>query len=448
MITTTNDMDHLDEEPVWDEPATGIPQERIESLTQTLSRFFDPGEHFEIRCLKPFANGNLVASGGFTNPEEAAIWALAAEIDLGFNVYFGLNPRTNKQPSRELGWGKAYCRRHVARLRWVFIDFDPVRDGGSSTKQEKQHARQLMDRVLRLLCNKYGWPTPIVCDSGNGYHLLFRADLAVAQRSLITAALQALGDQFSTPQVKIDAGVDDAAQITRCYGTLNCKGTNSAERPWRYSRASDGGGKGTVSQKQLEVLPVIYPPSRPSDPAPERKKPATAYTGGRYDVPEILDDCGLEYAHKVFEIDEGEGDLYELAECPWAEEHSTGRGGACVIQFPSGAVSFKCHHNTCADRKWQDFKEQFGISMTRATNRETNFDVQLGAAHTAEQINELQDDDQPALTAEGILGAFQQVARSVHERPYIFYGGHLGSGLLATPANRQNCGDSIRKVLP
>lgn len=92
MITTTNDMDHLDEEPVWDEPATGIPQERIESLTQTLSRFFDPGEHFEIRCLKPFANGNLVASGGFTNPEEAAIWALAAEIDLGFNVYFGLNP--------------------------------------------------------------------------------------------------------------------------------------------------------------------------------------------------------------------------------------------------------------------------------------------------------------------------------------------------------------------
>lgn len=348
MINTTDTFDDLDDGPLADPETTAvqsIPPERIQAVTHTLSQFFEPGEHFEIRCLKPFAKGQLVVSGGFTDPKEASIWALSAEIDAGFNVYFGLNPRTNKEPSHELQWGKAYSRRHVAYLRWVFIDFDPVRSGGGATANEKKHAYELMGKILRLLCNKYGWPRPIICDSGNGYHLFFRTNLTCEQRRLITIALKALADHFSTSHVKIDAGVDDAAQITRCYGTLNRKGSNTTERPWRHSQAfGEGVSPDLVTEKQLELLPILYPPtslaSKTPAPKQERTKRSTPYTGGRYDVPAILADCDLDYDHKLFETDEGEADPYELAECPWAEEHSTGAGGACVIQFPSGAVAF------------------------------------------------------------------------------------------------------------
>jgi hypothetical protein len=51
-----------------------------------------------------------------------------------------------------------------------------------------------------------------------------------------------------------------------------------------------------------------------------------------------------------------DGYLVELAECPWADEHSTGRGGAAVMIHASGALDFTCLHAHCAGRGWRDFR--------------------------------------------------------------------------------------------
>ena len=50
------------------------------------------------------------------------------------------------------------------------------------------------------------------------------------------------------------------------------------------------------------------------------------------------------------------GFLVELEVCPWADEHTSGFGGAAVIIHPSGAFDFTCLHAHCAGRGWRDFR--------------------------------------------------------------------------------------------
>jgi hypothetical protein len=50
------------------------------------------------------------------------------------------------------------------------------------------------------------------------------------------------------------------------------------------------------------------------------------------------------------------GFLVELRECPWADQHTSGRRGAAVIIHPSGAYDFTCLHAHCAGRTWREFR--------------------------------------------------------------------------------------------
>jgi hypothetical protein len=51
-----------------------------------------------------------------------------------------------------------------------------------------------------------------------------------------------------------------------------------------------------------------------------------------------------------------DGFLVELVTCPWADEHTTGAGGAAVMIRASGAYDFTCLHAHCARRTWRDFR--------------------------------------------------------------------------------------------
>lgn len=75
------------------------------------------------------------------------------------------------------------------------------------------------------MCDE-GWPRPVTCDSGNGYHALFRIDLPNDDESklLVQRVLQALDFRFSTATVKIDVSVYNPSRITKLYGTTACKG--------------------------------------------------------------------------------------------------------------------------------------------------------------------------------------------------------------------------------
>jgi hypothetical protein len=51
-----------------------------------------------------------------------------------------------------------------------------------------------------------------------------------------------------------------------------------------------------------------------------------------------------------------DGFLVELVACPWADEHSSGTGGAAVMIRASGAFDFMCQHAHCAGRRWREFR--------------------------------------------------------------------------------------------
>jgi hypothetical protein len=78
----------------------------------------------------------------------------------------------------------------------------------------------------------------VVGDSGNGAHLLYRADLPNDSRAtnLVKGILAGVAARCATDDIAVDQTVFNAARITKLYGTLVCKGDNLPDRPHRRSR--------------------------------------------------------------------------------------------------------------------------------------------------------------------------------------------------------------------
>lgn len=124
----------------------------------------------------------------------------------------------------------------VIKRRWLPIDLDPVRPSGiSSTDQEHSFAVERAFQIREAL-RQEGWPDPIVGDSGNGAHLLYRVDLPASDNEMVKRCLQALAGRFDDDRVKIDQQVFNPARIWKLYGTVSRKGDSVAERPHRLSR--------------------------------------------------------------------------------------------------------------------------------------------------------------------------------------------------------------------
>ena len=157
------------------------------------------------------------------------------------------------------------------KRRWLLIDADPVRISGmSSTDAEREKAREVVDRVRKELTTN-GWPVPVVADSGNGYHLLYRIDLPADDQGLVKRVLTALAARFDTEQVKIDQKVYNPGRIVKLYGTLARKGSNVPQRPHRTSQVLDVPIKiEVVPQELLEALAAEVPEQ------PPRLNPAVA----------------------------------------------------------------------------------------------------------------------------------------------------------------------------
>lgn len=64
-----------------------------------------------------------------------------------------------------------------------------------------------------------GFPAPLVVNSRNGTHRLYRCDLCDAKAPAHEYLLQALDDKFSTEGVHIDTSVANPSRIARIPGT-------------------------------------------------------------------------------------------------------------------------------------------------------------------------------------------------------------------------------------
>jgi hypothetical protein len=227
-------------------PATGLSiDEAAARLAQAYAVLVGPGQVVELRALDVRrGTGRPHIEAGFFDSEHLVDMAKAALriTPLAKGVYFTLNPLKADLLARRCnridwaGEGELAKDKDVLTRRWLLVDADPVRDALiSATEEEKAAARQTVEAVRDFLRAR-SWPEPILADSGNGYHLLYRVDLPADDGGLVERILRVLASRFDTAQVKVDQKVFNASRICKLPGTLARKGDHTPSRPHRRAK--------------------------------------------------------------------------------------------------------------------------------------------------------------------------------------------------------------------
>jgi len=208
-------------------------------ILHTIEILFGPSAVVVLRAFK----GRETVSGYYDDHALLAHEAGRLE-NRGYSVYVTLNEVDPALLARASNRARKVYKEpttsdnNIVRRRWLALDFDPVRPSGvSATDAEKKAARQRAIEVRGFL-RGLGWPEPVVGDSGNGYHLLYRVELPNDRESLelLKGVLEALAFKFSDKAVEVDMSTCNAGRIWKLYGTTARKGDDAGDRPHRSSR--------------------------------------------------------------------------------------------------------------------------------------------------------------------------------------------------------------------
>lgn len=213
--------------------------DRLE-IERAISLLFQPGDVVEVRIPKTRA---AVVAGYFDN--FSAMANAIAEADAKYKaggVYYVLNRINPALLGRTYNRLKEHAEyttadNNILARRWFPVDLDPVRPAGiSSSDEEHAKAVQRGRTIAEDMLTEWEWP--ILADSGNGAHLLYRIDLPNDQEALafVTGALAELDRRYSDDVVKVDVTCSNAARIWKAYGTVARKGDSIPGRPHRLSR--------------------------------------------------------------------------------------------------------------------------------------------------------------------------------------------------------------------
>jgi hypothetical protein len=211
-----------------------------EEILRTYRLLVAPGAVHEVRIPKAGRRGTI--SGYFNDGEALANAVLGLDGKVP-GIYVTLNPCNPALLARAANRLQDRAQvttsdANILRRRWLLIDFDPVRPAGiSSTNHEH-------GRAISVACGAWedlhgaGFPDPVVADSGNGAHLLYRIALPNDSKSteLIKRLLAGVAARCGADDVAVDQTVFNAARIVKLWGTLTCKGDCLPNLPHRRSR--------------------------------------------------------------------------------------------------------------------------------------------------------------------------------------------------------------------
>jgi len=214
-------------------------------ILRFLSLIAEPGQIIELRLLKVRrgANGFCGTMSGYFSDQSKLAAAAAEHGNSAQGVYVTLNP-VNPDLLARAANRLQFCGKdtpltkdgEIGVRRWLPIDLDPVRASGiSSTDEEHESAKQRAVQIRDALHSE-GWPRPILGDSGNGAHLLYRIDLPASDNKLVKRCLEAIALRFDDDKVKVDQAVFNPARIWKLYGTVSRKGDSVPDRPHRLAR--------------------------------------------------------------------------------------------------------------------------------------------------------------------------------------------------------------------
>jgi AAA domain len=321
---------------------------------RTIGALFEPGDIIEIRALNVgrHASGSRCTWSGYFNFENGndisdALRQVGAEAEGIYVVLNRINPDLLARSSNRLKKApkNTTSDADILSRRWLYIDVDAKRPAGiSANDQEHKAALGKAEDIKQFLVTR-SWPQPIVGDSGNGGHLLYRLPVMELQSAgkLVRRVLKALSMKFSDQAVQVDESTGNAARLCKLYGTMTRKGDSTTERPHRRSRLLDTPEK--IEAVSLEALESLA--SEAEDPDPRVPTSQERGSGRRtFDIDRWIAQSGLEVV-KGPEAYEG-GRKWILSVCPFNAEHEK----PAIIELANGALVFNCFHNSCSERDW------------------------------------------------------------------------------------------------
>ena len=335
-------------------------------VRKAIEQIHPNGEIFEVRIL----DKNKRAISGYFKDADTLIEKLNT-VDLrGASVYFTLNQINEALFSRvqsECFVAKANTTNDndVLGYEWLFIDLDPKRVAGvSSSEEELNKAYELAKRIY-LYLKDIGFEEPVKAISGNGAHLLYPIQLIAndENKNLVERCLKALSMLFDTDEISVDTANFNPARICKLYGTLAQKGRSTKDRPHRMSRII-----GDV--KPCKVTDRMYLEKLANELPKEEPKPSkyNNYSKAEFNIEEWLGKYNLSYRAKPF----NGGTKYILDECPFNSDHKA--PDSMVTVSTSGALGFKCLHNSCSDKHWRDLRLKFEPDAYEYSNADRRID--------------------------------------------------------------------------
>lgn len=292
------------------------------------------------------------------------------------NIYFTINEIDEACYSREQcekiiqsgNRTKTTSDSDISARDYILIDIDPKRASGvSANDEELDHAKQIGRKVYSFLRDQ-GFTKPISAFSGNGFHFLYKVDLANSPENteLVKNFLLTLDMLFSDDYASVDAAVFNASRITKLYGTYSRKGANTEDRPHRISQIISAPDKIEVLdkafiQKVVKLLPKEEPKSWKNN-----------YQGnGQFDLDEFIARNKIDVKKRVT----FNGGEKLIIDCPFDENH---KGDGAIFKLNNGALGYKCFHNGCSHRSsWEAFREHF--EPNRRSRSDLSFNRYSGA---------------------------------------------------------------------
>lgn len=360
-----------------------LSDEKFAELLQTVQTLHPLREVIEARILKT-KKGTV---SGYFDDFEALVNSIANYIGQ-YDIYMTLNPVNPSLLARSQNRLQHYAKQSssdgdVEKLQWILVDFDPVRPSGiSATKEEKHYAGELMKRVRKELLEA-GFPEPIICNSGNGYHLLISVDLENTPENvtLVKRFLDALDFLYSNEHVQVDRTTYNPARIVKFYGTLACKGDDIEERPHRWSKLVK------VPEERIPVTREALESIVSRCPKVEKiTKEKSKGKAGDFNLETFISEHGLDVAYKA---PYQKGTKYILQTCPWNSDHTN--QSAFIIHFDNGAIAAGCHHNSCKDENWKTLRallEPESVSTDAHADEESQSDIILRLAKDCQYLKD------------------------------------------------------------
>lgn len=321
-------------------------------IRKTFDVIKNDGSPIEVRII----SGKSTFSGYFKDVDNLIKQVSSFEKAPTANIYFVLNK------VKDFCYDREQCEKFIQNPKsttvdndietreWILIDIDPTRASGiSSSDDEKNNAKIVATAVYNYL-KDVGFSAPITCDSGNGWHLLYKVKLEnnETNKELVKQFLASLDMMFSDENASIDTSVFNASRITKLYGTLAKKGNNSKKRPHRESKILKIPDqifptKKTLIQKVASCIPSL-----------EENTYKNNYGKTSFDIDDFIRKNNIEVT-KI--VNYGSGRKYILKECVFDSNHKA--PDACIFVLNNGAIGYKCFHNSCQNYTWKDVRKKF-----------------------------------------------------------------------------------------